>query len=43
MSEEDMLLRWWLLAAPRRAPIIAYYRIKTHRTGESLDRCQRGY
>jgi protein-S-isoprenylcysteine O-methyltransferase Ste14 len=42
MSEEDTL-RWWLLAALLAVlPIIAYYRIKAHRAGESLDRRQEG-
>jgi len=42
MSEEDTL-RWWLLATlVALFPIIAYHRIKAHRTGESLDRRQEG-
>src|SRR4030095_3206986 len=42
MSEEDTL-RWCLLATLVAVfPIIAYHRIKAHRTGESLDRREGG-
>lgn len=42
MNEEDTL-RWWLLAGLLVVlPIIAYHRIKAHRSGEPLDRRQEG-
>ncbi len=42
MTEEDRF-RWWLLATLLAVfPIIAYHRIKAHRTGESLDRRSEG-
>ncbi len=42
MSEENTL-RWWLLAGLLAVfPIIAYHRIKAHRSGDPLDRRQEG-
>jgi protein-S-isoprenylcysteine O-methyltransferase Ste14 len=42
MNEEDTL-RWWLLAGLLAVfPIMAYHRIKAHRSGEPLDRRQEG-